>query len=107
MNLDFGSQQIIIGNCKNLSISFSSHARKQPNFKRTLRFKFSTVLSPGVTTSIPMNYHGQIPTDRDFFFELQFDQHLGNDGEVYAHIVDGFLIFIQIHNVTASPVTIP
>ena len=67
MNFDFGSQQMIIGNCKNLSIFFSSHVREKPNFKRIVRFKFSTVLSPGVTTSIPVNYHGQIPTDRDFF----------------------------------------
>ena len=79
MNFDFGSQQMTIGNCKNLSIFFSSHARKQPNFKRTVRFKFSTVLSPKVTTNIPINYHGQIPADRDFFFEPQFNQHLGND----------------------------
>ena len=31
---------------------------------------------------------------------------MGNDGGVYAHIVDAFLNFVQIHNVTASPVTI-
>ena len=107
MNFDFGSQQIIIGNCKNLLIFFSSHARKQPNFKRTVRFKFSSVLSPNVTTNIPVNYHGQIIVDRDFLFESRFNQHLGNDGGVYAHIVDEFFNFVQIHNVTASPVTIP
>ena len=33
INFDFGSQQMIIGNCKNLLIFFSSHARKQPNFR--------------------------------------------------------------------------
>ena len=67
MNFDFGSQQMTIGNCKNLSVPFSSHARKQPNFKRTKRFKSFTILSLGVTTNIPVNYHGQIPIDRDFF----------------------------------------
>ena len=30
-----------------------------------------------------------------------------HDGGVYAHIVDTLLNFVQIHNVPASPVTIP
>ena len=67
MNFDFGSQQMIIKNCKNLSVFFSSHARKQPNLKRIVRFKPFIILSPGVTINISMNYHRQIPIDRDFF----------------------------------------
>ena len=69
MNLDFGSQQMIIGSCENLSILVFSYARKQPSFKRTVRFKKFIVLLPGVTTNTPVNYHEKIPENRDFFFE--------------------------------------
>ena len=109
MNFDFGSQQMIIKNCKNLSIPISSQARKQPSFKRTVRFKISIVLSPDVSTNIPVNYHGKIPENRDFFFEPQFNlnPHLKNDGGVFPHIIDVFLNFVQTHNATAIPVIIP
>ena len=108
MNLDFGSQQMTIGSCESLSIPFSLHARKQPNFKRTVRFKDSIVLSPGVTTNVPVNYHGEISENREFFFEpqLNLSHHLGDDGGVFAHIVDVFLNFVQIHNVIVVPIVI-
>ena len=107
MNFDFGSQQMTIKTCKNLSFFFSSHAREQPNFKRTVRFKSFTVLSPNVTINIPVNYHGQISIDRDFLFEFQFNQNLGKNGGMFAHIVDAFLNFVQIYNAIMSPITIP
>ena len=109
MILYFGSQQMIIGNCQNLSILFFSHAKKQPNFKRTVRFKVFIVLLPGVTTSVPVNYHEKIPENRDFFFEPQFNlnHHLKNDGNVFAHIIEVFLNLVQTYNATVIPVTIP
>ena len=67
------------------------------------------MLSLGVTTNIPMNYQGQIPTDRDFFSELQFNfnHYLKNNGGMFAHIVDVFLNFVQIYNAIVLPITIP
>ena len=108
MNLNFGSQQMIIGSCQGLSIPFF-YAGEQPNFKRTVRFKTFIVLLPGVPINVPVNYYGQIPVDRDFFFEPQFNfsYHLGNNGKMFVYIVDVFLNFVQIYNATILFVTIP
>lgn len=107
IDLKFSVQQMVIGSCENLAIPFSSHSRQQPNIKRTIRTKGSTVLVPGATTNVPITYHGQLPDDRDFLFEPQLNQDLGLDGGVFAHIVDANMSFVQVRNGTGAPIALP
>ena len=108
MCLDFSKQQLLIGSCQNIRVPFSTVARQDPHVKRTIRARAGTVLAPNSVTRVPVTYHGQIPDDRDFLFEPQLaNVNLGDAGGVFAHVVDSNFSFVQVHNTSTLPVTLP
>ena len=104
--IDLGKQLLTIGACQNLQAPIETVTRQQPHLKRTVRVKFNTVIPSHSTIDIPVTYHGSLPNDRDFLFEPQCPNDLGNDGGVYAHVVDSSLTFVQIRNATDRPITL-
>lgn len=80
--------------------------------KRTVRARKAFVVRPGETANIPISY--QRPNkdsapyeDRDYLFEPQCAVHLGEQGGVFAHLVDASFSFVQVHNATVHPVDVP
>ena len=102
--IDLEKQTIKLGSCQNLQAPISTVARKDPCLKRTVRTKGEVVVPAGATINVPVTYHGQLPDDRDFLFEPQCRRHLGEDGGVFAHIVDASLSHVMVRNTTGLPV---
>ena len=104
--INLKKQLLIIKVCQNLQTSIKIVTRQQSHLKRTMRVKFNTVISSHSTIDIFMIYHESLFNDRDFLFEFQCFNDLDNDDEIYAHVVDFSLIFVQIRNVTDRLITL-
>ena len=106
---DLDKQKMIIRGCSSMEADISTIARANSQLKRTVRLKKSTLLPPNTTVPVPVNYSGDLPMDRDFFFEPQLPEshELGPEGGVYAHVVDASMSFVQVKNSTDAPVVLP
>ena len=105
MVMDFAKQQMTIGCCKDLITPISTRTRSAP-IKRVIKSKDRLSLPPRSTTTIPVDYHGALPVDRDMLFEPKYHLPLGSGG-IYAHIVDGNFSQVQASNDTDFEVVIP
>ena len=106
MVIDFASQTIRIGSCKNMIIPMNSRARSSP-IKRAIHASFRTILPARSTTSVPIAFAGELPRDRDFLFEPKCDLELGIGGGAFAHMADSSFTSIQIKNDSEKDVILP
>ena len=65
-----------------------------------MKTKFIITLSFKFVINVLINYVSTLFDDRDFLFEseLLINYNLDFDDDVFAHIVDFFIFFIQIRN---------
>lgn len=106
MVIDFATQTITIGSCRNMAVPMDSRARSEPT-KRIVKASSRVVLPPRSTQTVQVAFAGQLPSDRDLLFEPQCSLQLGQAGGVYAHVVDSSFQTIQVRNDTDHHVTIP
>ena len=106
MVIDFATQSIKIGSCRDMTVPMDSRARSEP-IKRTVKSSTRIVLPPRATTQVPVAYSGKLPEDRDLLFEPQCSLPLGYTGGVFAHVVDASFQAIQVKNDTDQAVIIP
>ena len=106
MVLDFATQSIRIGSCRDIVVPMDSRARSEP-IKRAVRSASRLILPPRTTQQVTVTYAGGLPADRDLMFEPHCDLRLGQSGGVYAHIVDASFRTVQVKNDTDQHVIIP
>ena len=106
MVIDFATQSIKIGSCRDMTVPMDSRARSEP-IKRTVKSSTRMVLPPRATTQVPVAYSGKLPEDRDLLFEPQCSLLLGHSGGVFAHIVDASFRTVHVKNDTDQAVIIP
>lgn len=80
--------------------------RQQFYLKRIVQVKFNTIISSHSTIEISIIYHQSLFDDRDFLFEFQCFNNFDNNDEVYVHVIDFFLIFVQIWNIIDNSITL-
>ena len=111
MTLDYQRQQITIGSCEDLKVAFNSYSRQEPNLRRTIRAQGNVTLKPKQITRVPVHFQGNLPGDRDFFFEPKLKStprmDLGLDGGAFTHMVDASLSFVNVYNASYTPVVLP
>ena len=76
MVLDFATQGIRIGSCRDMVVLMDSRARSEP-IRRIVKSSKKMTLPPRTTLPVPVAYAGQLPEDRDFLFEPQSTLQLG------------------------------
>ena len=107
MTIDFATQSIKIGSCRDIVVPMDSRARSEP-VKRTVKSLSKTILPPRTTMPISVTYAGgKLPDDRDLLFEPQCALPLGLAGGVYAHMVDASFHAVQVRNDTDQAIVIP
>lgn len=106
MSLDLGQRQLTIGSCEGMKLPLQVEARVDPHVKRTIRARRALTIMPRELAKIPVTYHGNLPNDRDLLFEPNCPHYLGQDGGVYAHIVDVDLDKILVRNTLTTPINL-
>ena len=74
------------------------------NIKRIIQTKWAGVISTFTIIQIPVTYKSVIPDDRDFLFVPECQQNLGKRENIFAHVVDANMIYIQIYSVSSITV---
>ena len=105
MVIDFATQNIRIGSCRDLVVPMDSRARSEP-VKRTVKSASRVVLPPRSTQQITVAYAGELPDDRELLFEPHCSLQLGQSGGVYAHVVDASFRAVHVRNDTDNHVVI-
>ena len=105
MLVDLDTRTVKIRTCGGLLAPITVATRYNPNTRRVVRAKGRTVLPPYSYLQVPVKFK-DLPGDRDFIFEPDYDHDLGEKGGLYSHVVDAALSFVQFRNDTEKPVTI-
>lgn len=105
--LNLHHQRMIIESYQDLMIDINSKVRLHSNTRRIIRAQKSINLSSELTTSVLVFFNERsLSDDWDFLFESQYSQNLKHDDDVFAHIVNVKLSFVQIRNATKSLITL-
>ena len=98
MIVNFDHNILVIESCE-IKIVIDSVSRVKSHFKRIIRNqKIFTILFDELT-KVSIIFHDDLSFDRDFFFESQCSKYLNQNDDVFAHIVDANLFFVQVHNI--------
>ena len=105
MLVDLDARTVTIRTCGGLVAPITVVTRHNPITRRVVRARARTVVPPFSYLQIPVKIK-DLPDDRDFIFEPEYDHDLGEKGGLYSHVVDAALSFVQLRNDTDQPVTI-
>ena len=94
-------QFVIIFNYQNLKIFVKSIIKFYFQIKRMMKIKFIIILSFKLMMNVSINYASILFNDRDFLFEFEFsiNYNFNSDDDIFIHVVDFIMIFIQTKNV--------
>lgn len=107
MQLDLGQRVLRIGSCEDLTSDITIVSRSEPNLRRVVRAKSRITVPAHAFMEIPVQVKGSaLTSDRDFLFEPTYTHDLGQNGGLYAHIVDASLSKLQLKNESDKPVVI-
>ncbi len=105
--LNLHHQWMIIKSCQDLMININSKVHLHSNTRRIIQAQKSINLSSELTTLVFIFFNERsLSDDWDFLFESQYSQNLRHDDNIFAHIVNVKLSFIQIQNATKSLITL-
>ena len=96
--LNCASQSIIINNYQDIKIFARFIVKSHSQIKRVLKTKIIITLLSNMMINISINYYDILSDDRDFLFESELVISLNKDNEVFAHVIDCLLTFVQIKN---------
>ena len=107
--LECASQSVTIFNYQNLKISAKSIIKPYSQIKRVIKTESIITLPPKSVMNIPINYASTLFDDRDFLFEpeLPVSFNLGFDDDVFVHIVDSIMSFVQARNFIEASMILP
>ncbi len=98
--LDFKHYKVHINICDIIAF-INLITRQNTNVKQIIRtYKIFTIQSY-ITTKILIIYYNNL-LDCNFLFESQYIIYLNQDKDVFAHIINASLFFVQIHNVIVN-----
>ena len=101
--IDFNFASAKIGACQDLTVPINIQARSQSHVKRTVKAKSYVTVPARSIIKVPVAYKA-MPSDRDFLFEPECNQKLGEGGGALAHLIDSSMTFVQVRNARDKPV---
>jgi len=105
IQINLNDRTLQIDSCQGITAKIDIVTRKEANLKRIVRARVKTIVSSHVFLEIPVKVK-DLSKDRDFIFEPEYDQDMRTQGDLYAHIVNASLSFVQLRNDTDQPLTI-
>lgn len=108
MILNMSHKILFIESCEKIEIEINVKVRKNVNIRRIVRVKDRTVISLNalIQLSVLMRQLNQLSCNRDLIFESCYTHNLDQSDNLYAHVVDASLCFVQIRNATNRLITI-
>ena len=106
MSLNFERYIFTIDNCENIKIIIDSINRVKSHVKRIVRIRKTFIVQFDELTYMSMTHRDNLSNDKNFLFEFQCVEHLRHDDDVFAHIIDVLLFFVQIYNTTNSSIVL-
>ena len=105
MIANIGKTHLTIGSCKNMTIKFNMK-NINPPVKRIVRSNKLMRISAKFYSAIFFKLRGKngLPPGRDFMFIAKKIDQLGNNGDVFSHIVDAHTAMVQIINANTENV---
>lgn len=97
IQLNLNSRIMQIESCQNLVAAIDIFARSNANVKRVVRSRDRIVILSHTLYEISIKLK-KLFNDRYFMFESDYKQNLKIKDDVYAHIVNAQLFFIQVRN---------
>ena len=94
-----------INSCQDIIIKIDIVIQKKANLKRIVRAQEKIVVSPHVFLEIFVKVK-DLSKNRDFIFESEYDQNMKTQDDLYAHIVNVSLFFVQLRNDIDQSLTI-
>ena len=110
ITVDMSKKMAIIHSCDGISVPLSVTTRSNQRLHRPVLSKEVTTIPPRTVTMIPIKRHADLPQDRDFLFEPQYNgitKRLEQTGSIYAHVVDCNMTHVQVHNGSNNAFTLP
>ena len=106
IKFDLINNEITIGSCQNLTIKIEIVVKNNFKVRQTIHIKRIITILILFIISIFVIYRGTFPDDKDFLFKPQFKQNLNYDRDIYAHIINSLLSFMQLRNILNKPTQI-
>ena len=79
-------------------------SRDRSHFQRKIKSSQSRIIFSKATIEILVSFYDRLSEDRDFLFESKRVSQFDEDNEIFAHIVNFSLIFVQLRNSTFASV---
>ena len=98
MTLNFNSNKFIINSC-DVQTDIDSITRFKSNVKRTIRNQKTYIVLSNEIIKISIIFSDDLSSDRNFLFEFQCNQYLNQNDDVFVHIMNVNLFFVQVHNI--------
>ena len=105
MILNFEHNTLIINNC-DITTTINSVNREKSHVKRIIRNQKIFTMLLDELIKISVIFYDDLSNDKNFLFESQCTTYLNQNENVFAHIIDSNLFFIQIHNITIESITL-
>jgi hypothetical protein len=101
MVIDFAANKLIVGSCQGLSVDIAVKSRENaPRIDRRVKVEKNTTIAPRTIQAVPVYFAGTLPPDLDYEF-------VPKRPNVYSHITDANLSFVQVKNPTDKPLSLP
>lgn len=100
--LDNTTQFININNYQNIKILIRFIITSYSQIKRIVKTKTTITLPPNTIINILINYHNILFDDRNFLFKLELFIDFDYEKEIFIHVVNILIIFVQTKNVIAT-----
>ena len=110
ITIDIGKKTAVIHSYNGIPIPLSITARSKQCLQRSILSQKETVIPPRSVVTVLITRHSNLPADRDFLFEPQYNgvtRQLQHTGAIYAHIVDCNMSHVQVHNASNNALEIP
>ena len=106
MSLNFERYIFIIDNCENIKTIINSINRVKSHVKKTIRIQKTFIVQFDELIYVSITFRDDLSNNKKNFFESQCVEHLSHDDDVFAHIIDVSLFFVQIYNATNSSIVL-
>lgn len=98
MILDFDKHLVKIDVYQDFTTLINVINKANSHIKRIIRARKTFIVQLRTIVNVLIIYHNELLNDKNFLFESQCSKYLEHDDEVFAHIMNASLFFIQIHN---------
>ncbi len=105
IEINLNDRILQINSCQDIIIKINIVTRKKANLKRIVKSQEKIIISSHVFLKILVKIK-DLSKNQDFIFESKYDQNMTTWDDLYAHIVNVSLFFVQLQNDIDQSLTI-